>query len=196
MGRMQAQLPKNLDTQRLFLRPYDVGDAQLLYSAGQRNHIHLSLYESGNFILQIKDKEHAETIIKDLISSWQKSTYFFYGLFEKETGDWAGQIYLGPANMDLPEFVIGYIADVDHEGMGYVTEAVKEIIRMLFVEQGTHRVRADCNETNFRSWRLLERCGFKREGHLRENKVNPDGSYHGDYLYAMLKSDFFQRLEK
>jgi RimJ/RimL family protein N-acetyltransferase len=193
---MPEQLPKNLGTQRLFLRPYEVGDARMLYAAGKRNQRHLSLYESGNFILQIKNEDHAETIIRDLVSSWQNRAFFFYGLFEKETGDWAGQIYIGPANMDLPEFVIGYIVDVDHEGMGYVTEAVNEVTRMLFEELGAHRVRADCNETNTRSWHLLERCGFKREGHLRENKANPDGSYHGDYLYAMLKSDFFQRLEK
>ena len=61
---------------------------------------------------------------------------------------------------------------------------------MLFHEMKAHRVRSECSETNTRSWKLLERCGFRREGHLRENKKSPDGTFHGDFLYGLLRTEY------
>ncbi|MCC6169163.1 MAG: GNAT family N-acetyltransferase [Caldilineaceae bacterium] len=51
----------------------------------------------------------------------------------------------------------------------------------------------DQNEVNIRSQRVAERCGFVREGHIRQ--VHPhilcaDGSYSGDYLYGLLRSEW------
>ena len=86
----------------------------------------------------------------------------------------------------------GYVADVDHEGKGIVSEAVIGVLGVLFEVLGAHRVISDCNENNLRSIRLLERCGFRREGHLLENRRNADGSFHGDFLYGMLRREYEQ----
>lgn len=103
-------------------------------------------------------------------------------------------MYVGPSNWDLSEFAIGYAADVSYEGKGFISEAVRAILKMLFCDMGAHRVKSECHENNIRSWRLLERCGFKREGHLRENKRKADGSFHGDYLYGLLQLEFEENL--
>jgi RimJ/RimL family protein N-acetyltransferase len=191
MNKPTVEIPDLIQTQRLYLRPYQEGDGRKLYAAQLRNQEHLSRYESGNFLLHIKDDDHAEKIIKDFSNAWLERNYFFYGIFEIGTDDWAGQVFIAPTNWDLPMFTIGFIADVDHQRMGYITEAVRAVTRMLFDILGAHRIQADCMETNKRSWHLLERCGFKREGHLRENKIDTDGSYQGDYIYGLLKSDFY-----
>jgi len=184
-----VDIPDQIQTQRLILHPYHQGDGPTLYAAKLRNQEHLTPYESENFLLHIQDNNHAETIIKELSKAWVERNYFFFGIFEKDSNDWAGQVFIESTNRDLPEFSIGFIADVDHQRMGYITEAVRAVTRMLFETLGAHRIQADCNENNDRSWLLLERCGFKREGHLRENKIDKNGSYHGDYIYGMLKSD-------
>ena len=72
-----------------------------------------------------------------------------------------------------------------------MTEAVTGVLNLLFVVMGAHLVKSECNENNVRSWRLLERCGFIREGHLRENKKSPDGVFHGDYVYGLLRQEYF-----
>ena len=117
-------------------------------------------------------------------------TCFFIGIFEKGSDEWVGQVYVGPTNWDLPEFAIGFVADVNYEGRGYISEAVNGVLEMLFNDLGAHRVKSDCSENNLRSWRLLERCGFQREGHLRQNRKYPDGSIRGDYLYGLLREEF------
>ena len=190
MHKMLLGIPDRIETERLYLRPYQAGDGALVYAVGQRNREHLTLYESDNFLNHLKDEQHAEIVVRELAVDWFARKHFFLGIFHKDTHQWVGQIYIGPTHWDLPEFAIGYVVDVDHEGRGYITEAVKAVLCFIFDHLQAHRVRSDCNETNERSYRVLERCGFTREGHFRENRKNRDGSFHGDYQYGLLKSEF------
>lgn len=183
-------LPSRLDSERLYLRPYQAGDGKLYFDAGIRNQEHLATYESRNLLCHLKSVEHAETVVCDLHQDWLEQKNFFWGIFDKGTDQWCGQVYVGLTNEELPEYTIGYVADVNWEGKGYIAEAVNRVIASLFEDLHAHRVISDCNENNHRSWRLLEHCGFTREGHLRENRRNPDGSYHGDYLYGLLQKEF------
>ena len=187
---MLIDIPEVIETERLYLRPYQAGDGPMVYAASVRNREHLAEFESGNVLMQLKDENHAEAIVRELAADWISRNCFFIGIFNKSSGDWVGQVYVGPTNWDLPEFVIGYVADVDHQRQGYISEAVMGVLGMLFNNLGAHRVKSDCNQANERSWRLLERCGFQREGHLRENKRSPDGTFQGDYLYGMLKREY------
>jgi RimJ/RimL family protein N-acetyltransferase len=182
-----------METERLYLRAYRAGDGAMYYAAGQRNRDHLAKFESGNVLMHLESQVHAEAVVRELAADWMARTCFFVGIFEKTTGKWAGQVYVGPTNWELPEFTIGYVADVNYEGQGYISEAVTRVLEMLFVDLGAHRVKSDCNENNVRSWRLLERCGFRREGHLRENRRNADGSFHGDFLYGLLRQEYLDR---
>ena len=190
MIKTTVTLPQKIKTARLFLRPYQAGDGVILYAAGIRNRAHLGRFESGNFLLHLKDEAEAEVIARELGEDWANKTCFFTGIFEAKSHEWVGQVYIGPTNWEIPAFAIGYIADLNYEGKGYISEAVRALLEMLFVNLKAQRVSADCHEDNERSWRLLERCGFKREGHLRNNKLNPDSSLHGDYLYGLLRDEF------
>ena len=190
MHKMLLDTPTRIETERLYLRPYQAGDGPMYYAASLRNREHLARYESGNVLCHLKDEQDAENAVRGLSAAWVARNSFFIGVFEKDTDAWVGQVYVGPQNWDLPEFAIGYVVDVNHEGMGYITEAVKAALCFIFEHLQAHRVRSDCNDTNERSYRVLERCGFTREGHFRENKKNPDGTFHGDYQYGLLKSEF------
>jgi RimJ/RimL family protein N-acetyltransferase len=185
-------LPSPIETERLILRSYQAGDGAMYFAAAQRNREHFSRYESGNVIMSLNDPEHAETVVLDLAQAWAESKAYFIGLFDKATGAWVGQFYVGPTNWDLPEYMIGYAADREHEGKGYISEAARAVIAVLFNELGAVRVRSVCEETNQRSYRLLERCGLKREGHFRQDKRLPDGSLTGTYFYALLRDEFLK----
>ena len=100
------------------------------------------------------------------------------------------QIYIGAADWDLPAFRIGYFADVDHQGQGYVTEAMRAALAFIFKHLGGRRVGIECDDTNERSIRVAERCGFVPEGHIREVKRFPDGTVTGTRLFGMLKREF------
>jgi RimJ/RimL family protein N-acetyltransferase len=187
------EIPGEMETERLCMRSYQSGDGPLLFAVSVRNREHLAEFESGNVLMDLKSETHAETTARELAGKWAAHECYFIGLFEKETNEWVGQVYVGPTNRELPEFTLGYVADVRHEGKGYISEGVRRVLKMLFEDLDAHRVRSECDENNVRSMRLLERCGFIREAHLRENKRSADGSFHGDYLYALLRREYYDR---
>lgn len=190
MNKFLLDIPERLETERLYLRPYRAGDGPLYFAASLRNQDHLAEFESGNVLMHLNDEDSAEAAVREMAADWMARNCFFIGIFEKMSDEWAGQVYVGPTNWELPEFTIGYVADVNYEGKGYISEAVQRVLGMLFEDMGAHRVKSDCNENNTRSMRLLERCGFRREGHLLENRRNADGSWHGDFLYGLLRREY------
>jgi aminoglycoside 6'-N-acetyltransferase len=180
----------HIETERLVLRPYRLGDGILYYQVSQRNKQHLAQYEPGNILMHIDSEEEAERAILGLIADWNSGEAFFLGAFDKQSGEFVAQIYIGLANRELPEYEIGYIVDVVHEGKGYIMEAVMAALRFVFGHLGAHRIRLECDDTNWRSIRVAERCGFIKEGHIRENKRNADGSLSGTLHYGLLRSEF------
>ena len=190
MNEMSRGIPKCIESDRLYLRCYKAGDGPMYYAVSQRNRVHLSRYEAENVVMGIESVKQAEDIVKELSADWDEQSCFFMGVFEKDTDEFLAQIYIGPVNWDVPEMEIGFFADVNHEGQGYVTEAVKAALGFIFEYLGAHRVRLECDDTNVRSQKVAERCGMVREGHIRENKRNVAGSLSGTMHYGILKKEF------
>ena len=190
MDKTLVEFPTHFETERLHLRSYQPGDGKWYYTMSVKNHAHLSQYESGNAAFNISSEESAEELVREFADAWMKRSYFFIGAFDKKTEIFVAQVYVGPIDWRTPEFEIGYFADVDHEGQGYVTEAVKGTLGILFGPLQAHRVQLACNETNLRSIGVAERCNMTKEGILRENKLNPDGTFSNSLIYALLKSEY------
>jgi RimJ/RimL family protein N-acetyltransferase len=157
-----------------------------------RNKEHLARYESENPIMSIMTESDAENTINDFISLWDKQKYRFLGVFLKDTDDYVAQIYLGKLDEQLTGYAIGYVADVEQVGNGYVTEAVSALVKVLFMEVGVHRIQIETDDTNTRSISVAERCGFTKEGNLRKNKLAPDGSYTGTLFFGLLKEEYLE----
>ena len=190
MRKLQLSIPMHLETRRLQLRCYRPGDGPWYYAVAQRNRAHLAEYEADNVVMSITTEEDAEVVVRDLANDWAARNCFFFGAFDKRTEAFVAQIYVGPVSWDLPEFQIGYFADVEHEGRGYVTEAVGAVLEFVFDHLKAHRVRLECDDRNVRSYRVAERCGMVREGHFLESKRRVDGTLGGTLRYRLLRSEF------
>jgi RimJ/RimL family protein N-acetyltransferase len=190
MDQRSDQIPKQFESERLVLRCYQHGDGEMIFGMGQRNRAHLERYESGNALLSPKNPEEAEALARELDADWEAGRCYFIGAFDKATHEFVAQVYVGVVSRETPEYEIVFIVDQAHEGQGFVLEAVKATLGIVFKRLGAHRVSLRCDETNTRSYRVAERCGFNREGHLRENKRNPDGSRSGTFIYGLLKSEY------
>ena len=59
---------------------------------------------------------------------------------------------------------LGYKSDKDELNHGYITEAVKKGIDIMFTEYGMHRIEAHVLPNNKASLRILEKIGFINEG--------------------------------
>lgn len=59
---------------------------------------------------------------------------------------------------------IGYSIDENHQGKGYMKEAVKLAVNFAFKELGLHRIEASTMVENEKSQRVLKACGFDELG--------------------------------
>jgi ribosomal-protein-serine acetyltransferase len=190
MNKMLLEIPMCFETERLILRCYEPGDGAWYFSMSQRNREHLLPFEAQNPALSIHSEADAEILVRELIAQWVGRKSFFLGAFDKTTREFVAQIYVGPVNWELPEFEMGFFVDKDQEGQGYITEAATSTVNFVFEHLKAWRIRMECDDTNERSIKVAERCGFVREGHIRQNKKNPDGTFSGTLIYGLLRSEF------
>jgi RimJ/RimL family protein N-acetyltransferase len=85
---------------------------------------------------------------------------------------------------------IGWVLAPDHEGHGYATEAVRELIRICFEDLRLRRVFAQCFADNEPSWRLMERVGMRREEHAVRESLHRSGEWLDGLRYAVLADEW------
>ena len=120
----------------------------------------------------------------------------FLAVCLKENNKLIGNIYF--AKQEFKTWEIGYVFNRSYQGRGYATEAANAVIAYGFNTRGARRIVAMCNPLNTASWRLLERLGMRREGHLKQNiyfkkdeKGNPIWS--DTYEYSILKDEYIKQ---
>lgn len=99
----------------------------------------------------------------------------------------AGAIYLTMgAGAHAVRGDLSYLLAKEHWGKGIVTEATKVAVEAGFQEFHLARIQAYALTTNVGSQRVLEKCGFQREGLLR-NFVKLRGTVVSVFVYAIFQ---------
>lgn len=143
------------ETKRLILRRYREADLMDLYE-----------YLSDPEVVKYEPyRPMTLEEVKDNLA-WRISTEEMIAVELKGTGKMIGNVYLGKRDFDSLE--LGYVFSAAYWGKGYARESCQALVEKAFRE-GTHRIFAECDPENESSWKLLERLGFQREGHLRQN---------------------------
>lgn len=91
--------------------------------------------------------------------------------------------------------MLGYVFNAHFQRQGYAFEAAHALVDGVFQHQGAHRVTALCNPLNTASWKLLEKLGMRREGHLLQNvffkrDAQGDPLWADTYEYAILAQEW------
>ncbi len=83
---------------------------------------------------------------------------------------------------------IGYDLSSKHHRKGYMSEALKEIIKYGFERLRLHKISAAVYVGNTASNKLLEKLGFQLEGVIRD-KHYFRGEYFDHNLYSLLETE-------
>jgi RimJ/RimL family protein N-acetyltransferase len=178
-----------LDTERLIIRKYAEGDGRELYLLLERNNNRQLLKRNVEEVSAIKTETEAETRVRKRSAEWIARDRFVMGIWLKSQSMYVGEIWIEPKKLEVPSFEIGWFLDQGYQGRGFATEAVRRSLKFLFNNLEAHKVIVITRDTNPKSYRLAERLGFHREGHLRESRIE-NGKRYGLIYYGMLKSEF------
>ncbi|MFV5684270.1 GNAT family N-acetyltransferase [Flavobacterium sp. GB2R13] len=80
---------------------------------------------------------------------------------------------------------IGYMLLPEFNGKGIIPEAVKEVVDYGFNVMKLHSIEAIIDPENFGSEKVLQKSGFVKEEHLKENEFY-DGRFLDTVIYSLL----------
>jgi [ribosomal protein S5]-alanine N-acetyltransferase len=115
-----------------------------------------------------------------------------WGIADGATGAVIGTCTLTHFSATHQRAEIGFALRQTRWRQGLGTEALTTALDFAFGGLGLHRIEADVDPRNERSLRLLERLGFRREGHLRE-RYFMNGERQDAVMMAVLSDEWKSR---
>ncbi len=174
--------PKAITTQNFIIRPFEKKD--LMTFASYRSLESIARYQSWtNYTYQ-------DAV--ELFESMDYSTFGTVGQWYQlaissiEHDELVGDLAIH--FIDAEQVEIGFTVAPEFQGKNVATEAVSGLLKYLFGCLGKHRVVATTDADNQASHKLLEKLGFRREGHFIQN-IFFKGAWGDEYQYALLHSE-------
>lgn len=133
--------------------------------------------------------ENAEFWIHELVNKgFEEKKNFTFAIREKENPKLIGAIGIHLDKVHL-KAEIGYWIGKDFWNKGFVTEAVREIIRFGFQDLGLNKIYATHFPHNPASGKIMQNCGMKLEATLKQEYFK-NGKPLDVLKYSILKQNF------
>lgn len=168
-----------LITERLLLRTMTLADADDLRE-----------WTPNKSLYQYWGKKPGKADLKPelLFAAQSKPTKsFHWGIVHRKDAKVIGEVWVYLIENDRMAKLAIRLSDRYH-GHGYATEALREVVRFCFENTQLQRLWSDVDVRNTASVRMLESCGFVREGLIRQGKMV--STWCDYYLYGILKADW------
>ena len=173
-----------LETPRLILRRIAMSDAKdiFAYSCDEEVARHV-LWSAQKSVGEAKD------YCRFMMRKYKNDEPSSWGIIEKKTGKLVGTIGFMDYNEDNATVEVGYSLARWLWNGGYMTEALSCVIDYAFENMELNRIEAQHELTNPSSGRVMEKCGMRKEGVLRQRLYNK-GKFVDVALYAIVRSDW------
>lgn len=154
-----------IETERLLIRCYEPGDAQMLADSVSESVEHLKPWmpwahaEPEPFDVKVER-------VKRFRGMFDLGEDFIYGIFNKEETRLLGGTGLH-TRLGGEQLEIGYWIHKDFINQGLVTESTAALVRVAFELLHIHRLEIHCDPGNLASASIPRKLGFTHEGTLR-----------------------------
>ena len=175
-----------LESPRLVLRRFVPEDVPSL--AAYRNEPEVSRFQSWESF----GIEAAAAFVRSTNQPLTPGTWFQFAFVLRESGALVGDCGLKVHESEPRHATIGITLSPEYQHRGLAAEGLSCLFDHLFTKTEVRRVVADTDPDNVPSWRLLERLGMRREGHLREN-LWFKGRWADSYVYAIRREEWLGR---
>lgn len=139
-----------------------------------------------------KTQEDVLPVLEMINNGIEKNESINWAMADKETNRLIGMI--GYPRMDLAHHraEVGYVLHPGYHGKGLMQEALKSVIGYGFEGMNLHSISAIIDAENAASEKVLERFGFRKEAHFREDFLH-NGKFRDSIYYGLLASEWASR---
>ena len=170
----------NLETERLYLRRVDVKDVNEIIAL--RSNPETMKYIPRPLVKTIEDAlEH----IAMMDAKIENNEGINWAITQKGNPKLIGVIGHYRIKPEHYRAEIGYMLLPEFSGKGIISEAVKEVVNYGFKGMQLHSIEAVIDPENNASAKVLEKNGFVKEAHLKENEFF-EGRFLDSVIYSLL----------
>jgi len=182
---MQHKGTKTIETGRLLLRKFKIDDAEMIFNNWESDE-KVTEYLRWQTATDIND---AKSVLEEWTKGYTRDDFYQWAIVLKEIGEPIGTISVVGKNEKLDIVHIGYCIGSKWWNRGITSEAFRAIIPFFFEEVGVNRIEAQHDPNNPNSGKVMEKCGLKYEGTLRQADWNNKGVVDA-CMYSLLKSEW------
>lgn len=173
---------------RVYIRFAEEADAEELAAMFKRNREFFEQF-SPSIPDEFYTAEYQLQMIRKSEADRAEDRKYDFLIFHKEDQRMIGTVGLsfvvrGP----IQSCMIGYNLDQAYNGKGYMTEAVKLVVRYAFEELKFHRITGEASPKNPGSIRVLEHAGFHKEG-IAISNVKINGMWEDHQVLAIINPE-------
>lgn len=172
-----------LETPRLILRRISMRDAKDIFAYSCDAEVARHVLWPAQ-----RDVSDAREYCRYMLRRYRQDEPSSWGIEEKKSGRLVGTIGYMDYSLDNASVEVGYSLARWLWNGGYMTEALRRVIDYTFSSMEINRIEAQHELDNPASGRVMEKCGMRKEGVLRQRLYNK-GRFVDVALYAILKSD-------
>lgn len=160
-----------LETKRLILRRFTANDAEAAFKNWT------SSDTVTKFLRWETHRDISETrgYINFLLDNYAKPQSYEWAIVPKYFGEPIGSMGAVALNEKAQSVEIGYCIGEKWWRRGYTSEALSAVIKFFFEEVGVNRVYSEHDPKNPNSGKVMQKCGMKYEGTLRQADWNNSG---------------------
>lgn len=176
---------KRLETDRLILRKFELGDEIQVFNNWTSDE-NTSKYVGWNTHTDVNQTlEYIKECIKEA-----ENGGFHWVVELKENNELIGDISVIEINKKHSNCEIGYSYGSKYWGKGYATEALRAVIEYLLNECEIYLVEAKHQSLNPASGRVMEKAGMKKDAILRNRRINKiTGQINDLVVYSIIKEE-------
>ena len=159
--KLQGTVP--LETGRLVLRRFLPGDAPAVFHgwAGREDCCRYLPWEPCAAL------QETQVRLENWLGRYAEPDFLQWAVTLRESGTLAGVVNLHGVDEAHCCAETSYALSPAYRGAGLMPEALGAVLRFGFAQAGFNRICAEVLAGNAASVRVLEKCGFRREGILR-----------------------------
>lgn len=169
-----------LETERILLRRVDINDVNEIFTLRSNP-------ETMKYIPRplVKTTEDALEHIAMIDAKIENNEGINWAITLKDDAKLIGIIGHYRIKPENYRAEIGYMLLPEFNGKGIMSEAVKEVINYGFNVMKLHSIEAIIDPENFGSEKVLQKNGFVKEAHLKENECY-EGRFLDTVIYSIL----------
>lgn len=175
MHLIHLNFPMPITTERLMIRPPQIGDGAIINPAIIESIDVLKLYMP--WAQTLPSVDDSEEFVRLAAANWilkkNDEPYLPLLIFEKRCMKFIGTTGWHHYQWDIPAFETGYWLHSAYQNQGFMTEAINALTRFTFEVLHANRLEIRCDTANLRSKKLAERLGFQLEGTLHNHRLDP-----------------------